>query len=308
MNKTIILSLLQKNFRTLQQWAYLKSFLTESPWELETLLAHLSLHEPQFFRDVWSDQQKRGEEEREISRLYSEGVQFTFPGDALYPEAFAQISGAPFFLSFLGHPCWQQQKSIAVVGSRDATNLSRLWMEDCFATFLRQVQPVVVSGGARGIDQMAHQLALRNQCPTIILLPSGLGALYPSTLEKWKRSVIDGGGCLVSEYPFYQGMQKHFFQDRNRLIAALGAMTLLIEAKRRSGSLLTAMKTLEFGKSVFVVPGHPSDLSHLGNIDLLSEGATPIRDAEDLHRYFQSELSGWRGVGPRTSQFSLLQS
>lgn len=85
-------------------------------------------------------------------------------------------------------------------------------------------------------------------------------------------------------------MRKHFFHDRNRLIAGLGTMTLLVEARRRSGSLLTAQKTLQLGKTVLVIPGHPCDNSHLGNLDLFTEGATPIRDAQDLSMYFRSEL------------------
>jgi DNA processing protein len=301
----ILLSLVQKNFRLIQNRSLLTSLLVDHAVSADKIVSHLEEHETLFTKTVLGCKNTMATEKNEISRLREQGVQFCFPGDVLYPESFIGMPGAPFLFSFLGHPCWMMKKSLAVVGSREASTLSRRWMEDCFTNFLLQAQPVIVSGGARGIDQMAHQLALRNSCPTVVVLPSGLNTMYPPSLEAWKSKVIEGGGCFLSEYPYYQEMLKHFFQDRNRLIAALGAMTLLVEAKRRSGSLLTAQKTLELGKSVFVVPGHPSDISHLGNIDLLTEGATPVRDAEDLHTYFLSELRGVSLAMPRSSQHSL---
>ena len=79
-------------------------------------------------------------------------------------------------------------------------------------------------------------------------------------------------------------------------------LTLLVEAKRRSGSLLTAQKTLQLGKPVLIVPGHPCDNSHLGNLDLLSDGATPVRDAQDLCMYFQSEAKLHPGPSPIASE------
>lgn len=93
----------------------------------------------------------------------------------------------------------------------------------------------------------------------------------------------------MSEYPYEQEMRKQHFHDRNRLIAGLGNMTLLVEARRRSGSLITAQRTIELGKTVLIVPGHPCDGSHLGNLDLLTDGASPVRDAQDLSMFFREQ-------------------
>lgn len=305
MDKLIILSLIQKNLRCLQAFRRLREYLSSQTVHTEDLRNYLRNEEPFFFQEFCDRSEVRKKESEELQQLQAAGVQFTFMGDPLYPPSFSGMPGAPVFLSFKGHPAWLWGASIAVVGSREITQRSELWMEDSFVEFLRHEKPVVVSGGARGVDQMAHRLAIRNNCSTVAILPSGLGQIYPKNFDEWQKAIVEGGGCLLSEYPFEERMQKHFFHDRNRLIAGLGAVTLLVEARRRSGSLITAHKSLQFGKSVLVVPGHPCDNSHLGNLDLLSDGATPIRDAEDLRMYFRSELSMLPRAVPMASEYEL---
>jgi DNA processing protein len=305
MEKLVHFSLIQKNLRCLQNYRRLRESIMTLPMHCDELRAYLRKEEPFFFREICERKSTLQQESEELRRLKDLGVNFTYIGEQFYPVSFQNMPGAPLFLSYKGHPTWLWGRSLAVVGSRDASQLSHLWMEESFAEFLRQEKPVVVSGGARGIDQMAHQLALRNSCSTVVVLPSGLESIYPKTLEVWASKIIDGGGCFLSEYNYSDKMQKHFFHDRNRLIAGLGVMTLLVESRRRSGSLLTAQKTLELGKTVLIVPGHPCDNSHLGNLDLLSEGATPIRDADELSRYFRSELSMFSRLNPSASGFEV---
>lgn len=286
----------------MQNFRRLRELMTETPLLADELRKYLQSEEPFFFQEFCDRREILKQELEEIRRQQERGVHFTFAGHELYPRSFINMPGAPFFLSYLGDPTWMRGAGIAVVGSRDMSRLSQQWMEEYFATFLRQEKPIVVSGGARGVDQSAHALAIRNNCSTVVLLPSGLGKIYPQNFEEWQSKIIDGGGCLLSEYPYSEKMQKHFFHDRNRLIAGLGGVTLLVESRRRSGSLITAQKTLQLGKNVLVVPGHPCDSSHLGNLDLLSEGATPVRDAEDLCMYFRSELGMSPLVSPRASE------
>ncbi len=126
---------------------------------------------------------------------------------------------------------------------------------------------------------------------TVVVVPSGLGCLYPDTLKEWITPVLNQGGCFLSEYAFEQKMHKHLFHHRNRLIAALGKATLLVEARKRSGTLITAHQAIQLGRPLWVVPGHPHDPHFSGSLDLLSEGAVMIRDAQDLSMYFTSELS-----------------
>lgn len=219
-----------------------------------------------------------------------QGVQLVVYGEDLYPPSCYLMADPPLTLSFLGSPVWLMERSLSVVGSREPSYESLRWMEKELASFCDSEQPLIVSGGARGIDQKAHGVALRKKCPTVVVLPSGLGEMYPDSLKEWIRPVLDGGGCFLSEYGYEQKMHKHLFHHRNRLIAALGSATLLVEARRRSGTLITAHQAVQLGRPVWVVPGHPQDPHFVGSLDLLSEGAVMVRDAQDLSMFFHSEL------------------
>ncbi|MGE5086511.1 MAG: DNA-processing protein DprA [Bacillota bacterium] len=224
------------------------------------------------------------------SRQAMKGVKFVCYGEKDYPSQCYLMADSPLCLSYVGTPCWQAGGSMSIVGSREPSSESLLWMEQELSSFLTKAKPLVVSGGARGVDQKAHALALRKLCTTAVILPSGLGEIYPESLKDWVRPIIDQGGCLISEYDYQQKMHKHLFHHRNRLIAALGTVTLLVEARRRSGTLITAHQAAQLGRPVLVVPGHPQDPHFQGSLDLLFEGAQMARDAEDLLMLFHSEL------------------
>ncbi|MNT07690.1 hypothetical protein D3C72_1424050 [compost metagenome] len=231
---------------------------------------------------------KKIQEDTLLLRL--KGVQFVCYGEELYPKSCYFMQEPPLTLSYLGSAAWLTQRSLAVVGSREPVSASLTWMEKELLAFCSQEQACIVSGGARGVDQKAHGIAVRLGCPTIVVVPSGLGALYPASLQEWIRPILEAGGAIVSEYDHSQKMHKYLFHHRNRLIAGFGAGTLLVEARRRSGTLITAHQTLQLGRSLGVVPGHPLDPNFGGSIDLLTEGAVLIRDSQDLSLFFRSEL------------------
>jgi DNA processing protein len=256
----------------------------------QELLGQLHLHFPLLCRDIQFQYEKFQDHWEHLLRLKMIGIQFVCYGESLYPSGCYLMEDPPLILAYQGAPAWSGERTIAVVGSREPSAESLQWMETQFSLFCEKQRPCVVSGGARGVDQKAHGLALRKFCPTIVVLPSGLGNMYPSSLREWIEPVLAQGGCFVSEYSYDQRMHKHLFHHRNRLIAALGRGTLLIEAKRRSGTLITAAQSVQLGKPVWVVPGHPLDPHFGGSLDLLTEGAQLIRDAEDINMFFNSEL------------------
>ncbi len=220
-----------------------------------------------------------------------EGYHFVVIGSNEYPDAFYLMSDPPLSFMYFGSPIWLYRDCVSIVGSREARAESLQWIENEYAQFLAEHSTVTVSGGARGVDQAAHLMAIRKHQPTVVVLPSGLGQIYPQSLLEWKKSILDVGGCFLSEYSFDQKMQKYLFHHRNRLIAAFGRVLIIVEARRRSGTMITAQLAAQWGVPVLVVPGHPSDQNFLGSLDLLSEGATLLRDAEDLGIFFESESS-----------------
>ncbi|MGZ3769489.1 MAG: DNA-processing protein DprA [Bdellovibrio sp.] len=222
--------------------------------------------------------------------MKKQGTRFVCYGETMYPSQCYLMADPPLTLSFIGEPAWSTDKTLSVVGSREPAFESIQWMEKEFAPFCEQERPCVISGGARGIDQKSHSIALRKSASTVVVLPSGLAKMYPDSLKEWIPAVLNGGGCFLSEYAYEQVMHKHLFHHRNRLIAALGKATLLVEARKRSGTLITAQQAVQLGRPVWIVPGHPQDPHFGGSLELLAEGALLIRDAQDLSINFSSEL------------------
>ncbi len=213
-----------------------------------------------------------------------------------YPNCFYAMMDAPLILTVIGHKPWMQNPCLSVVGSRKPTADSLKWMDQELGAFVAQEKPVITSGGAFGIDQAAHALALRKKNPTMAILPSGLGAIYPEVFKDWTNTIVETGGSLISEYPLQQKMAKGFFHHRNRLIAHIGVATLVVQAALKSGTLMTGHLAAEAGRPLWVLPGHPLQSAYLGNLKLLQEGASLVTSAEDLSIFFQVE------IGPLNTQ------
>lgn len=202
-------------------------------------------------------------------------------GEPNYPAEFMQILDPPLVLSFLGEPVWMRDK-IAVVGSRQPSQKTLWWLRKELGSILSQNDLVSVSGGAIGVDQLAHQASIDLKMPTIAVLPSGLGNLYPKCFQTMSQDILKNGGCLISEFSDDLAVRKHHFSYRNRLIAALGKVSIVVEAREKSGTLITAHRALEMGRDVFVVPGHPLDESFRGSLQLLKLGAHLLTESNDL--------------------------
>lgn len=217
-----------------------------------------------------------------IESLLESDLKFIALGEDLYPEHFQTLEIPPLVISYWGEAVWKKRSLISVVGSREPTVDSLNWIEQELVPYLSFNKVGVVSGGARGIDQAAHRAALLAGEPTVVLVPAGLGRLYPKDLTRLKEMVLASGGAFVSEYPYQQEMKMSFFEARNRLIASLGRYLLVVEGKRRSGSLLTAQLAINQGKDVAALPGHPLHPQFSGTLELLISGAHLVRDRLDL--------------------------
>lgn len=238
-------------------------------------------HLPDEFLVWWKQEKNRIHDD--CYRFNENGIHFTYLGCWDYPSALlSNLDSSPLWLSYLGQPNWFNSCRIAVVGSRKISKFSIDWMNQELVPFLKQSGATVVSGGARGVDQLAHLSALRAKSPTQIFLPSGLNRIYPRELVEWREDVLASGGMLISEYWPDTEIKKYYFIQRNRLIAAMADFVLVIQGEDRSGTLLTAKWALDLGRELGVVPGHPMDSAFSGNLSLLRSGVTPVIDHKDL--------------------------
>lgn len=214
------------------------------------------------------------------------GARILYPGHSEYPFDLSSVEKLPPFLSVWGESAWLKGRCISVIGSREPSPLASEWMSVHLAEFLRETGAVTVSGGARGVDMRTHMTSLRLGLPTVVFLPAGLARLYPSEWSHLKEQVLAAGGALVSTYAPHQDLRRWHFEERNRWIATMGALVFVVEARRRSGSSMTARIARDIGRTVCALPGPPGLSYCAGSLDLLFEGGQPIRDADDLRVLF----------------------
>lgn len=218
--------------------------------------------------------------------LYEEtsakGVVWSRFGDLDYPRAWLSLSQRPLIFHYRGDPVWRTWPLLSVVGSRTPMHETKMWMQRELGKFLRLNRAGVVSGGARGVDQWAHRLALDCGRPTVCVLPAGVLRPYPPGSETFMDALVREGGCLLSTFHPLEDMRKHNFHVRNRWIAGFSKICLVAEANRRSGSSLTASLAKIEGRTLATVPVHPHSTKGLANLDLIDEGAAMIRDHLDL--------------------------
>ncbi len=206
------------------------------------------------------------------------GARLVARGSSTYPHMLNDLADAPPFLWVIGDPKLLRKPMIAMVGARNASSLGTR-MARKLATELGQAGYVVVSGLARGIDAAAHLAAL--ETGTIAVQAGGVDTVYPSENAELARNIAKSG-LRLSEQPMgLQPMARHF-PARNRIISGLAQATIVVEAAAKSGSLITARDALDQGRDVLAVPGHPMDARASGCNMLIRDGATLVRNAEDV--------------------------
>ncbi len=200
-----------------------------------------------------------------------------------WPEGFTQIPQPPEKLYIEGAPLSYDAVYLCVVGSRKFTSYGKEVCE-MLIEGLGGLNVVIVSGLAVGIDAIAHKAALKNGLRTVAIPGSGLSrrAIYPHSNARLADEIVAAGGTLISEYePNFLAML-HTFPERNRLMVALSKAVLIIEAGRKSGTLITARLATEYNKDLLVVPGSIYSKNSEGSHQLLKQGAGIITNVTDL--------------------------
>ena len=216
--------------------------------------------------------------QNEIARTAKLGARIIAWCEADYPEALAAIDDAPPLLTVRGNVAFLRERSIGIVGARNAS-LNGRKMAEILARDLGQEGLVIASGLARGIDTAAHQGSLATG--TVAAVAGGVDVVYPEENQKLYDQLC-ATGCVVSDQPLGLQPIAKLFPRRNRIISGLSLGVIVVEAAEKSGSLITARMALDQGREVFAVPGSPLDPRCLGTNDLIRQGAVLTGNARDV--------------------------
>ncbi|MFW2372403.1 MAG: DNA-processing protein DprA [Gammaproteobacteria bacterium] len=200
--------------------------------------------------------------------------------DPAYPEQLKNISQPPYLLYGIGDTDYLQRPQLAMVGSRTPTAAGRKIAEE-FARHLSNNGLTITSGLARGIDGACHKGALEGLAGSTAVVANGLDTIYPAQHTQLAKHIAENG-CLVSETPVGIAPHKGLFPKRNRIISGLSLGTLVVEAAKNSGSLITARQAMEQGRELFAIPGSIHNPLSRGCHSLIRQGAKLVETTEDI--------------------------
>lgn len=240
-----------------------------------------SLGIPQPTVDLLIETRKKFIPEEYVKSIEESAIKWMCLFDESYPTSLAQIYDPPIILYYRGEFLPEDQKAIAVVGTRKMTGYGASVTKQ-FVSGLVRAGLTIVSGLARGVDTKAHAVTLEEGGRTIAVLGGGLNRIFPPENTALVEKIAAGQGAVISEFPPDYPALAGNFPARNRIISGLSKAVLVTEAASDSGSLITARVALEQGRDVFAVPGPiTSDLS-IGPIDLIKEGARPVISSDEI--------------------------
>ncbi len=210
--------------------------------------------------------------------------------DVSYPENLRHIYHAPKVLYVLGNDKILKEKSIAIIGCRECSQYGKQ-LSYQFGYELAEKGIHIVSGLAKGVDTYSHigtvacnrkRSKMNNVGKAIAVLGSGVDTIYPPENRKLYEEILSIGGAIISEYPLGTKPEKYHFPERNRIISGLSEGILVVEAKKRSGTMITVEYALEQGKDVYAIPGDILKETSVGTNELIKQGAIPITSVDDF--------------------------
>ena len=205
--------------------------------------------------------------------------------DKRYPSQLQEIYSPPVVLFFQGDlEMLDSKKNICVGGARQCSSYALQALTQLLPNVIQQ-KLILVSGLAKGVDGLSHQLALKHHGKTIAVIGNGLDISYPSC-NRALQTQIAHAGLLLSEYPLESRPLKYHFPLRNRIIAGLCQTVLVVEARHHSGSLITANLALQENRNVLALPGRINDIYSTGCNELIAAGAKPVLNSNDILEEF----------------------
>ena len=214
------------------------------------------------------------------ARVEETGARFITPADPEYENRLNDLRDPPASLFLLGRELGESPQRVAIVGSRKCSNLGRDVAQDLGRALVAS-GIAVVSGAAHGIDAAAHRGALQAAGRTVAVLGSGIDVAYPASSRGLLERIAESG-TIVSEYPPSMPAGPQHFQARNRIVVALARALVVVEGAAKSGSRISVDHALDLGREVFAVPGPVTSPLAETPLEMIRDGATLIRGANDL--------------------------
>ena len=218
--------------------------------------------------------------EKQLERVETLGARIITFADTSYPRLLRQIHNPPIILYARGRHFPQDRRSIAIVGSRNPTHYG-FEAAETFGFDFASRGVTVISGMARGIDSAAHMGCLRGGGFTVAVIGTGIDVVYPAENEKLFKRIAQHG-MILSEFPLGSPPEPWNFPIRNRVISGLCEGIVVVEATKKSGSLITASLALEQNREVFAVPGSIHSFKSTGTHHLIKQGACLAEKADDV--------------------------
>ncbi len=241
------------------------------------------------------DKKIKKDVDKHISYMLKNNINIISIVDKEYPNNLKEIYDFPISLYIKGNKDILNNKNIAIIGCREASDYGKKAAK-YFGYNLAKEGINIVSGLAKGVDSYSH---IGNLCALmeksypqadklikcgkpIAVVGNGLDMVYPAENKKLEKKIIELGGCIISEYPLGTKPSKMSFPARNRIISGISNAVLVIEAKEKSGTLITVDFALEQGRDVFVVPGNINSINSVGTNDLIKQGASLVTNFKEI--------------------------
>lgn len=220
--------------------------------------------------------------EKEMEFIRKNDIQVFAYHHADYPHRLKPFDDSPFLLFYKGKNVLNHARTVGIVGTRTPSDYGRI-MCDKIVESLSVYNPLIISGLAYGIDGIAHKKSLASSIPTIGILGHGLDMIYPALHKSLAEKMLSGGGGLLTEFPSKTKPDKENFPMRNRIIAALSDVIVVVESRKKGGSIITAEMANDYNKDVFAVPGRLYDELSEGCNKLIKQNkAHLIESANDI--------------------------
>ena len=238
--------------------------------------------------------------QKELELIEKHNIKTTTWLEESYPEKLKLIPDHPCLLSYKGNIDPQPNRIISIVGTRKITSYGKGFLTNFFKE-IAAYNPIIVSGLAYGVDGFAHQLALDHNLITYGVLAHGLYRIYPPAHTTLANNMVENNGCIMTESHFHAKPDRENFPKRNRIIAGLSNVTLVIESDVKGGSMITARLANDYNRDVMAVPGNVTSKQSSGcNFLIKNNEAHMLAEPDDLIK-----LMNWESTTSAPKQTQL---